>query len=361
MESLVHRKNLQAIFGQNGVAAYLEQVLDYMIVNIEGGLELAIELSELNKGFPREGGISLAHWHTVHPNRKYIFANNTLYGFRIWLPVGIEGSTRYEALNSSWSNLDACEGDECSPELQINFQHSTHTKRYNIPLEYVIKNFPLITKTSGYMHEVPILDTDFYPYKKYVGITQRHWLVRFNEHLNEAKKGSFLLFHETLRNFFLAQHDLREKLVFQSTLALVNASFEESMLWEEQAASLMPYGLNMLPGGYKGVKLLHSLGLIKRKHERVMYNIDAAKERFASKLNREAGRKNKKLSDLWRTDSFYMKQVESQPRWLKLGQIEIIRSMDELGYTLKEIEAATKASECQIENLLDGKTFKRIH
>lgn len=50
------------------------------------------------------------------------------------------------------------------------------------------------------------------------------------------------------------------------TIRLIDVSYEDVMNWEESAVdynkTLAPNGLNMIPGGFKGIKELYKLGIL---------------------------------------------------------------------------------------------------
>ena len=102
-----------------------------------------------------------------------------------------------------------------------------------------------------------LADSDDY---YYVGITGRNWLLRLGEHLGEMHRGSRKNFHAMWRDS-LGLKDV----VFSSALRQVNLSYEQAMNWEEEGVKHIAYGpngLNMIPGGFAGLKYLHKLGII---------------------------------------------------------------------------------------------------
>jgi hypothetical protein len=97
----------------------------------------------------------------------------------------------------------------------------------------------------------------------YIGITGRNWLQRLGEHMREMRHGSNKQFHQKWREKLGL-----ENVLYTSTLMHVNLSKDKAMDWEEGMVDYHetvsgPHGLNMIPGGYKGLRELHKLGIIK--------------------------------------------------------------------------------------------------
>ena len=101
-------------------------------------------------------------------------------------------------------------------------------------------------------------DDDYY----YVGITGRNWLLRLDEHFGEMRRDNRRKFYRVWRES-LGMTDVH----YISTLMDINMTYEDAMNWEELYVDKVAYGpngLNMIPGGFKGQRLLHKLRLIDR-------------------------------------------------------------------------------------------------
>jgi hypothetical protein len=90
-----------------------------------------------------------------------------------------------------------------------------------------------------------------------------------------------------------------------SELQYVNLTYEEAMEIEERMVerTLHPNGLNMIPGGFAGMKFLHKLGYLSR--DRVMVddrNFAAAKYLLE---NASVGRVAPWVAENWSKDEFY--------------------------------------------------------
>ena len=141
------------------------------------------------------------------------------------------------------------------------FEGTTWT--ISFPLQYIMKGYPKIkNQYFGYCHKIALFnelggsDKEYY----YVGVTGRNWLQRMNEHFNEIKSGSNKLFHQTWREFTGKKH-----VMLGSELVVGDHSFEQIMSWEEDFVDrYMESGvaLNMIPGGFKGMRFLHKHRLL---------------------------------------------------------------------------------------------------
>ena len=96
----------------------------------------------------------------------------------------------------------------------------------------------------------------------YIGITKRSPVVRFKEHLTKAQKGTGSILHNAWSGLMRIQipfhpvfrvFDMRPK-----TLEEVYA--REELLVARH--SLAPKGLNAIPGGMAGIKMMHELRLL---------------------------------------------------------------------------------------------------
>lgn len=95
----------------------------------------------------------------------------------------------------------------------------------------------------------------------YIGITSRNWLERMEEHLQEMRSGSNKRFHAAWRTYAG-----NSRVVLCSELIVLNHSFEGIMGWEEEQVDIhiaAGSSLNMIPGGFKGLRLLHEHRLIR--------------------------------------------------------------------------------------------------
>ena len=199
-----------------------------------------------------------------------------------------------------------------------------------------------------------LADSDDY---YYVGITSRNWLLRLSEHLGEMHRGSRKNFHAMWRDS-LGLNDV----VFSSSLRQVNLSYEQAMNWEEEGVKRIahgPNGLNMIPGGFAGLKYLHKLGIIGRTNISLEERENAI-ALFVERYPRK-GIPNPFISALWQDDDFYARIMEARAKTLSMDQVRRIRSLAATGINFKEITKQVRAlNELQVKNVIIGKTYTRF-
>lgn len=191
----------------------------------------------------------------------------------------------------------------------------------------------------------------------YVGITGRNWLLRLSEHIGEMHRGSRKRFHAAWRESL----ELTDVL-FVSILSDVNLSFEDAMAWEEkyvdEYASDM-WGLNMIPGGFKGLRELHKLGIIGRERITLEERESAIAEFL--RQNPRKGVPNPFMAELWKDDDHYLKVNESHPKRLSVPQVRAIRKLSEEGQSVEQITEAVGAwNEIQVKGVISGRNYKRV-
>jgi hypothetical protein len=115
-------------------------------------------------------------------------------------------------------------------------------------------------------------------------------------------------------------------------------------------------GLNMIPGGYAGLKYLHSLGLRKT----TAWDKDIVVERLP-RLETIDGRPNPLCAARWQTDqNFVNKVICGHGARLTVEHVREARLMSDKGLTGFAIAASLCRSEDQIMRLLRGKTYTRV-
>ncbi|MGJ7542561.1 hypothetical protein [Variovorax sp. LT1R16] len=148
-----------------------------------------------------------------------------------------------------------------------------------------------------------------------------------------------------------------------SELVVLNHSYEGIMAWEEQMVDeQMEAGksLNMLPGGVKGLRLLHEHRLTSQV-EVSLEERDRAIAEFARRVGVRAGVPNLFLAELWRDDDFYLKVLRGRSDVLSPGQVLAIRDLAAKGQTAQQISEVVGARNVeQVQRVLAGKTYSRI-
>ncbi len=191
----------------------------------------------------------------------------------------------------------------------------------------------------------------------YVGITGRNWLLRLGEHIGEMHRGSRKRFHAAWRESL----DLTDVL-FTSNLSDVNLSYGDAMDWEEKYVDEYAsdkYGLNMIPGGFKGLRELHKRGIIARESA-TLEERDKAMAEFL-RQNPRKGVPNPFMAELWKDDDHNFKVNESHPKRLSAPQVRRIRELHEEGRSVEEIAEAVGAwNEIQVKGVISGRNYGRV-
>lgn len=235
------------------------------------------------------------------------------------------------------------------------------TRSISVPLQVLMTGYGDVSEGhQGYAHSLTFMDhsEDVLNQVYYVGITSRNWLVRMEEHLAEMRGGSNKRFHAAWRSY---TGDANAML--GSELVVLNHSYEGIMAWEEeQVDAQMAAGksLNMIPGGFKGLRLLHKHRLTDRV-EVSLEERDRAIEEYARRVGVRAGVPNLFLAGLWRDDEFYLKVLAGRSDVLTPGQVLAIRDLAAKARTAQQIFETVGARNVeQVQRVLAGKTYTRI-
>lgn len=241
---------------------------------------------------------------------------------------------------------------------------------FQMPLQYLLKGwgnandghqcYMHCIKLSGIkdMSEEAITNEQETIEKCYLGITKRNWLKRLEEHLSEVRQGDNKLFHRAWR-----EATNGKDIVYRSNLIWVNQSYKEAMEWEERMVdkhTLSPKGLNMIPGGFEGLRHLY-------KH-RITNRMDislAERDRAIAEYVRQHPRKgmpNPFMTELWKDDEHYLKVIGSRKKTLTPDQVRRIRELDRSGCSVAKITRRVGAlNEKQVQDVLANRTYTRIH
>lgn len=270
-------------------------------------------------------------------------------------------------------HTQALERPEKSPLLlNMIFDYASHTTwKVLLPLQYLLKGWG--DATCGYQcyvhtiaRNMPRIGTALQLIQReadqnenynYVGITGRNWLLRLSEHLREINSGSKRTFYKAWRDN-LGFKDV----LYVSQLSDVNLKYEDAMNWEEtfvDAIASGPNGLNMIPGGFKGLRLLHQLRITD--HVNIsLKDRDKAIEEYIRR-NPRKGIPNPFISELWENDDYYLRVIEARPKTLSAEQVKKIRELGQMGWSVSNIVKEVRAlNEIQVKNVLSGKTYRRV-
>lgn len=231
----------------------------------------------------------------------------------------------------------------------------------SFPIQAVMKGFKLIENSHfGYCHGISLLGEDgtpISPQRNYVGITKRNWLKRMREHINEVESGSNKTFHSAWREF---KGD--SKVLFTSELIVLNHTYDQIMNWEEAIVDeQMQLGtsLNMIPGGFKGLKFLHQHRIITSR-EIPLSERDSAIDKYAAE--HQSGIPNLLVSDLWKDPEYAEKVICGWEGRLSVEQVREIRKKNAAGISVAEIVKSVKAkNELQVVRVIKGITYSRIN
>ena len=231
----------------------------------------------------------------------------------------------------------------------------------SFPLQYIMKGFPKPKNEHfGYAHKIALLHQDGSVDKEYayIGVTSRDWLKRMNEHFNEIRTGSNKLFHRTWREF-----TGEKSVMLSSELIIGDHTYEQIMSWEEEMVDRSMsdnVSLNMIPGGFKGMKYLHKHRLLSS--EKVGIDVrDKAITEF-QKLHPRAGIANVLISDLWKDDAYAAKIICGADDRLSIEQVIKIRELFNEGVSVEKICQLVEAKNTrQVQKVINGKTYSRIH
>ncbi len=264
-------------------------------------------------------------------------------------------------------------GPSISPaSLHINMVFENKiTWKTIVPLQFLLKGWGdansghqcyihIISHNMNHIHSFDELkarwkaDSDEY---YYVGITSRNWLLRLNEHIGEMHRGIRKKFHTAWRESLGLTG-----VYFISMLRDINMTYEDAMNWEERNVDKISYGpngLNMIPGGFKGLQYLHT--------HRIINQIDISLEERDTAIadfvrrNPRKGIPNPFIAELWKDDEFYLKVIEAREKTLSPEQVRNIRKLARMGKSVTEITKEVCAlNELQVKNVISGKTYDRI-
>ncbi|MCX2718761.1 hypothetical protein [Lentiprolixibacter aurantiacus] len=255
--------------------------------------------------------------------------------------------------------------------MMLQYFGNTVSQKIIVPLQYLLKGWGNAREGHQcYIHYVSHnmdkkvnletmqwndSDSDNY---YYAGITSRDWLKRLNEHIGEIRRGSAKSFHKAWRES-LGKNNVQ----FSSYLREINQSYEEAMDWEEKKVDSLSKDancLNMIPGGFKGLKFLHKL----RITDRVKIPLEQRERAIAkyAKQNRRKGVPNPFIAELWKDDEYYLKIIEARPKTLSREQVLLIRELNGKGWSLEKITKEIKAiNQAQVKRVIEGKTYRRYH
>lgn len=246
--------------------------------------------------------------------------------------------------------------------------------RVEVPLRALVKGGKKLKDThTVYLHALLTDTGDEYVY---YGITKRGWSLRFHEHVKSAlSEGSRRLFPRKLDELIDARaaqisgvKDDRPKLSgFITAICVIGLDEKSAMDVEEylvdkySLSSKHSHGLNMIPGGYEGIRALHRLSLLT---ERGFLNTDAREELLEAYLQQhpQLGIPKPGVAEKWNDPSYAEAVICGRENRLDADQVREIRYLSALGYTLEQITKSVEAINTdQVRRVLEGITYTRVH
>lgn len=239
------------------------------------------------------------------------------------------------------------------------------TRDISVPLQALMVGWGDVAAGSqGYCHSIAFFD-EGRPLEQwyYVGITTRNWLQRMEEHFQEVRSGSNKKFHAAWRSY-----TGNAQVILCSELVVLNHTYKGIMDWEENQVDIhmaAANSLNMIPGGFKGLRFLHEHRLTSRLditlEERDAAIAEYAKAEYEGRGGSGAGVPNLLLSKLWLDDEFYLKVLAGRNDVLTPGQVVAIRRLAAEGRSETQIVDLVEARNIeQVKRVLTGKTYRRI-
>lgn len=140
--------------------------------------------------------------------------------------------------------------------------------RIDLPFRYVFDAYPIKKYVVYHIRfsidkeETRLTEKECAPlFHGYIGITKRGYLKRFREHENRAMTNTGYLLHSVWHSLLQEKIDMNPVIQIGDTAE----TLKEIYAMEEEAVekvTLTPKGLNAIPGGMAGIKMMHELRLL---------------------------------------------------------------------------------------------------
>ena len=116
---------------------------------------------------------------------------------------------------------------------------------------------------------------------------------------------------------------------------------EEYLIAKHSLYPNVPTGLNMIPGGYEGIRRLHALGVLAEQSEPSLDERAAVIERYL-RTKRAPGRRNPLVTMLWEDDEYAEAVICGRENRFSVDQVRLIRFLHVEGRSLAQIAAAVE-------------------
>lgn len=245
--------------------------------------------------------------------------------------------------------------------------------RVEIPLRALIKGGPRLEGTySVYLHALVCSDGHEFVY---YGITKRGWNKRFTEHMESALANeSRRLFPAKLKELMSArvEHVHREKQTgpmltgFVTAVCAVGLNEDSAMDAEEylvdkySLSAKHPTGLNMIPGGREGIKVLRKLSPVGETSLAESDDREALLDEYL-KAHPHLGRPNPGVAESWTDPAYAEAVICGRENRLSADQVREIRYLAAMGNSIQRIKDLIGAlDDGQVARVLAGRTYSRI-
>jgi hypothetical protein len=351
-------------------AKFLDPHNCYSLLPPSRGLPVLKQLDECLQGINSKPGILNGSIDAlIRQNQKTI---NTLAGSKrlIRSPIEIGQKSFYETHEINTQALAKRFPGPALYHTVLGYENGMAHKTI-VPLQFLLKGWGDASRGyQGYVHTITENARQFGTLQDlfafnmrasgtyyYVGITSRNWLLRLDEHVREMSSGSPRLFYRAWRERYG-----RAGMLFTSYLDDINLTYQDAMNWEESKVDNIAndqYGLNMIPGGFKGLRFLHKCRIIESTDISLEERDHAIAE--YCRRNPRKGLPNPFIAELWKDDNFYLKVIEAKEKTLSPDQVKRIRLLNKQGQSVSKIVNEVHAlNERQVKNVISGRTYKRI-
>jgi len=242
-------------------------------------------------------------------------------------------------------------------QFSLAVPEGSPARTFEAPMRLALKgSFDITQGYTVYLHTLTVKNGERYCY---YGVTSRHWMKRLREHEADSLSGSPFLFHRALRE------KIKDVSWFCSTLLAAGKTKDEAYGMEEYLISkysLYPMhgnGLNMIPGGYEGIRWLGKMGE-KVNRDTEPEDRDIASMRIVEQ-HPKLGNPNPAVAMRWEDDSYAEAVICGRENRLSVENVRLIRMMAAEGYTKQSILKTIEGSGLtQISRVLAGLTYSRI-
>jgi hypothetical protein len=191
----------------------------------------------------------------------------------------------------------------------------------------------------------------------YIGVTKRGWRTRWAEHIRSAERGSRYRFHQAIRHFGDTALTVLHRVIACGQTEAEAMALEEQMVGLE---TLYPKGLNMIPGGYAGLKYLRQIGAAGANERVTPDDKQEIVNRFFETASRR-GLPNPLAAANWCDPAYAEKVICAGDDRLKPDQIRNARFLASIGKSTDDIVTAIGArNKPQVQRLLAGSTYSRV-